>query len=271
MSLGRVFFWGAVIGLLNLLEPLIAKNCLKLMYHTSSSVVPGPIRERVDFRLRDWAEGFKQSRTMNRNGSISKHAFRPYVGEAPTIVEIGAHIGVDTASFARLWPQGRIYAFEPVPALYRQLERNLRGHSNVHVFPYAVGDQTGDRRMFVSSGWSTGSSSVLLPSEHFKHYPRVKFGSEELVPMLRLTDWAEDHGIQEIDVLWLDAQGLEYQILADSEKLLRSVRLIYTEVNFIETYQGTILFEDLKRYLEGLGFSLKHLERADEAQGGLVS
>src|SRR4051812_2352164 len=53
----------------------------------------------------------------------------------PVLVEAGAHIGVDTLKFSQLWPQGHIHAFEPVPAIFAELQQRVAGCGNVTCYP----------------------------------------------------------------------------------------------------------------------------------------
>ena len=75
---------------------------------------------------------------------VPKDDMRPYLPEDPVIVEAGAHAGVDTVELAETWPSGRVYAFEPVPSLFRQLEARIQGLPNVDALE--LGLARGDRQ-----------------------------------------------------------------------------------------------------------------------------
>jgi hypothetical protein len=51
-------------------------------------------------------------------------------------------------------------------------------------------------------------------------------------------------------------QGMELSVLRASPKLLRGVRVIYTEVSTIELYEGQGVYADLKVFLQHEGFHL---------------
>ena len=53
---------------------------------------------------------------------IPKRALTRFIPADAVIVEAGAHRGFDTVQFARLWPEGTIHAFEPVPEKYDPFE-----------------------------------------------------------------------------------------------------------------------------------------------------
>jgi len=102
-----------------------------------------------------------------------------YIPPHAVILDIGAHVGVVSCYLSVRWADATIYAFEPVEANYRRLERNLRvnGCENVRATARAVtcdgreltlsGDHTSNTGGY--SAWSAGPDvrtvqSVSLPS-----------------------------------------------------------------------------------------------------------
>jgi len=64
------------------------------------------------------------------------------------------------------------------------------------------------------------------------------------------------NNVDRIDFLWLDMQGYEPLMLQSSKKILKTVKVIYTEVNHKELYKGAILYPEFKQWLEKQGFTL---------------
>jgi len=189
-------------------------------------------------------------------GVISKKIIASYLPANPVIVEAGAHIGSDTIEMANLWRRSQIYAFEPVPKLFAQLTINTKKYKNIIVFPKALGIKNGFAKMHISSGSSDASSSLLKPKEHLSIHPTVYFDETVLVPTITLDTWSAEKGLK-VDFLWLDLQGMELEILKRGEKMLNSVRAIYTEVNLLENYKGAKLYDVLKSWLFKKGFNLQ--------------
>lgn len=192
----------------------------------------------------------------NKKEAIPKRFIATYLPANPTIVEAGAHIGVDTLQMSKRWPQGTIHAFEPIPELFSQLQRNTAKRENVCCYPLALGKQTGAAKLFVSSGRSDASNSLFPPKAHLTYHPDIHFETEIQVPTITLDHWAAEQGIKKIDFLWLDLQGYELAALKAAPTVLGTVQAIYTEVNLDETYAGVALYPELRQWLEVRGFKV---------------
>ncbi|NVJ64766.1 MAG: FkbM family methyltransferase [Flavobacteriaceae bacterium] len=59
---------------------------------------------------------------------------------------------------------------------------------------------------------------------------------------------------EEFDFVKSDCQGSDLEILKNGEKLLRSVKVIEIEVEFMEQYLGQPLFSEVEQYLRNRGF-----------------
>jgi 2-O-methyltransferase len=181
---------------------------------------------------------------------------RQALGDCPTIVEAGAHNGLDTVGLSTLFKRGMVHAFEPVPELFAKLKKRTGRAANVRAYNCALAARSGQATLHVSSGRSDGSSSLLRPTGHLDVHPQVAFAASLQVPCVSLDDWAKQHGIEKVDLLWLDLQGLEFAVLSASSLILPTVKAIYTEVSLKEMYEGSRLYPEYRRWLEGQGFNV---------------
>jgi FkbM family methyltransferase len=143
-----------------------------------------------------------------------------------------------------------------VKEIYKLLVENIKGFGNIHSFNIALTDFDGTAEMYVSSGYSDGSSSLLKPKKHLEDHPDVFFEKKELVTCKTLDSWAYENGISKVDMLWLDMQGAEQQMLAASNKILSTVSIIHTEVSKHESYEGASLYPSLKKFLLSNNFQV---------------
>jgi 2-O-methyltransferase len=194
----------------------------------------------------------------------------PYLPTNPVVIEAGAHVGTDTMAMAKLWKKGVIHAFEPVPDLYEKLVYNTRKFFNVRTYPYALGAKTGKQKMFVSSGRSDASSSLLKPKEHLNYHPEVYFETEIEVNVCPIDEWAKQNQVESVDFMWLDLQGNELEVLKNCPKTMTTVSTILLEINLVENYEGCALFEDFLRWFYHKGYRLQWFQAEAESFGNAL-
>lgn len=195
------------------------------------------------------------------SASSLKESVGRYLFDTSIIVEAGAYNGCDTVELSKTFPSSSIYAFEPVPQIFKELQEKVEGINNIYTFPLALSDSTGCAKMHISKDPSkpespSQSSSLLAPKDHLLYAPNVSFNEILEVPTISLDDWAESNGIDHVDLLWLDMQGYELNMLRASQRVLKQVKVIVTEVEFVEAYEGQYLFNDVKSWLESEGFEM---------------
>ncbi len=195
-------------------------------------------------------------RTQGLQGQITKELIQQFLPANPVIVEAGVYNGLDTFAMATMWPTSTIHGFEPIPTLLAEAKKNCLGLSNVHLYPLALSNKNGWATFYVSSGASNASSSLLPPALHLAHVPTVSFNKTIDVETITLDDWAKKYNIDKVDFLWLDMQCFEMQMLKASTTILKTVKVIMTEVNLVELYQGCMLYVPFKEWLESEGFEV---------------
>lgn len=180
----------------------------------------------------------------------------------PVIFEIGANCGQTTVEFLKIFPNARIYCFEPDPRAIEKFKRNVQS-PNVQLIEAAVGANTGQVIFHQSSGaewidpngWDH-SGSIRKPKTHLEVWPWVKFEKQIAVPMIKLDDWVTLNKIDKIDFIWADVQGAESDLILGALQTLKFTEFFYTEFSDIEWYEGQINFELLCSLLNN--FSLLH-------------
>lgn len=196
---------------------------------------------------------------------ISYPLIKRLLPQAPTIIEAGAHYGEDTYRMASIWPDGAIYAFEPLPSSYQKLFQRVGSVTNVNCFPYALSNCKGTLS-FYEVGVNDGSSSLLFP-QHQSAFSAIK---PWIVTAIRLDDWCIQQKIDHVDFLWFDMEGNELNALKGAEKILKTVSFVYTEINFKQFWVGTVLYPELKSWLEDHGFCEVWMRAIPGAQGNAL-
>jgi FkbM family methyltransferase len=183
---------------------------------------------------------------------------KQFLPENPIILDAGAFDGTDTVAMAKMWPNSTLYAFEPVPQIYGWLTNNTKSCSNIYCFSVALSNKVGVQKFFLSEdpnnpGINSQSGSLLAPKEHL-NYSHIEFKNETIVPIITIDRWAQENNVSRIDMMWLDLQGMELDVLKASPDILSTVRVIYTEVEFVEAYAGQGMYEDIRAFLLAQGF-----------------
>ncbi len=180
------------------------------------------------------------------------------------ILEAGANNGDDTFELSSIWTKGSVYAFEPSPKSFKRLQKAIKNKKNVKIFPYALSDTNGKIPFYVNND-NSGSSSLLERSkEAGKNFLNT---AKIIVKSYTMDKWAEKNNIPKVDFMWLDMEGFELQALKKSENILKTTKVIFTEINFDEYWYGTTKYEELKRFLEERGFIEVWSEYAPGVQG----
>jgi 2-O-methyltransferase len=182
-----------------------------------------------------------------------------FVPATPTILEAGAYHGETTLAMVQRWPGATVYTFEPVPELFEIVKKNTSAWPNVHPFELALSDKVGKAVFHLSAlegqpDASLGSGSLLEPSHHTEGFPWVKFDNTITVATTSIDEWAGDRHVEKIDFVWLDIQGAELTVLKAAPHIMKTVKAIVTEVEFVELYKGQSLYAEMRPWLEARGF-----------------
>ena len=185
---------------------------------------------------------------------------KKYLPDNPFIVDAGAYEGHESVLMAQLWPKGCVFSFEPVPEIFNILIRVTDKYSNIKRFPIALSSSNGSAKFYLSEepeipNIPSQSGSLRPPKEHL-NYSGTCFKRQISVPTITFDRWAEQNEIEKIDFLWLDMQGTELDMLKASPKILKTVKAIFTEVEFVEAYEGQALYKEIKSWLESEGFTM---------------
>lgn len=185
---------------------------------------------------------------------------RKYLPINPVIIDAGAFHGLESCMMATIWPKGYVHCFEPVTELYNTVLSNISKYKNISAYPFALGEEKGTQIMYLSTdpsnkGPVSMSSSLSPPKEHLD-YCGILFEGTQTVRVTTIDQWAAEHNIPKIDMLWLDMQGGELAALKASPTILSTVSVIVAELEFVEAYEGQPLYLEVRSWLEEQGFAL---------------
>jgi FkbM family methyltransferase len=189
------------------------------------AVLTGPMRRRDLRVLGGHAAGLR----INLGGSALAYLTgraEPNVQETlvsvlrpgDVVYDVGANVGFFTMLCARLvGPEGRVYAFEPMPANAAALRHNLalNGLDNVEVVEAAASDVNGTATLLVSR-WS---AFHRLEGEGFRSRTWQDETTLE-VRTMRLDEFATRPGVRPPRLVKMDVEGAEPEVIHGLEGLL---------------------------------------------------
>jgi len=185
---------------------------------------------------------------------MNKSLLKKYIPDDAVIIDAGAFNGNDSLDFLNYFPLATIHAFEPVPHIYKTLKENTSNFPNIHTYDLALDDAIGEKKIYISHGYSVQSSSLLKPKEHLTVFPACTFDTEAIVKTTTINQFVEDFKVDRIDFMWLDLQGNEHKVLQHADKILHTTKAIFAEYSLVEFYEGLTLYNDFKNFMMDIGF-----------------
>jgi FkbM family methyltransferase len=166
-------------------------------------------------------------------------------GYAPrTVLDVGAHLGAFSRTFADVFPGCVPVMIEPNPHCADALARLPY---ECHAF--AASDVNGDAELNLTSEWlqSTGAS---LYREN-THFFRDEVLEKVRIPRRRLD---EVFAGRRFDVIKIDTQGAELDVLRGGRDVVSNADYVLIEVSLVEYNAGGAKAEDVFAELASLGF-----------------
>ncbi len=179
--------------------------------------------------------------------------FEFFVQPGSVVLDVGANVGIHALRLGQLvGTQGKVYAFEPHPIIFKRLLENraLNGLAMVEPLQLAVSDRNGSCNLqgFTPAMSNQGTSFLLRDDEAAATAAPVY-----QVSMVCLDDWATSHHLTRLDLIKIDVEGFDIAVLAGGQQL-------------ITQFKPTIIFEYdrsnldqlrwLISFLTGLGYQL---------------
>ncbi len=186
----------------------------------------------------------------------------PYIIDKsnPVVVDIGANVGYFSLSMFSKFPRARVFAFEPMPYNYRQLQhyRETYPKFELHAINQAVSNTT--EPLLLHTTKTDGYTTMASVFDNPRNQQALS------VPAVTLPEVIRHYELVRIDFLKLDCEGSEYGILYGlSPEQLQKVRALC-----VETHRGSQPNENtlaLCNYLREHQFAFNYL---DQGRSGYI-
>jgi len=153
---------------------------------------------------------------------------------APSVIfDIGGNVGMTSIYYSSIFPNARIYTFEPVKRNYEILKLNTENIKNIQSFNFGLGSENQEMKIF-SANDETNNGGFSIYSENTD----VNQTSYENIKIKNAGEVIKELGINNIDLIKIDTEGAEYDILRSmNPKILSNVKWIIGELHSVNDYK----------------------------------
>lgn len=149
----------------------------------------------------------------------TRAAFARLARISSAVVDVGAYAGLYSLIAATANPECSVVAFEPNPATFRLLERNVGVNelgSRVHALQLGLADSNGDVLLFGASDESASTTASLVQP--------LDETTSEAATRVRVTRLDEIPTVHPIDLIKIDVEGGEVSALRGAAHSLATFR-----------------------------------------------
>jgi FkbM family methyltransferase len=179
-----------------------------------------------------------------------------------TLFDIGANVGQTAQGLVRVFPNSKIYSFEPVPGTFAKMQRNTAGLPQVECVNMAMGAEPGQA---VMTSDRDGLNTILTDGVASDSTVAIEVGSVD--------DFCAARGIQRIDLLKIDTEGFETFVLKGANEMLTKgkVDFVVAECDFVlRPDQPHGNFFEMHDMLAPLGFTMASMYTGGVDERGWV-
>lgn len=196
---------------------------------------------------------------------FSKHIHLPPNG---IILDVGANIGAQTLPFAKVVPQGWVYAVEPTDYALQKLRKNIELNPtlapHITIIPAFVSSQSAASSQLVAfASWKIDGSRAQT---HPLHGGQTKASS---APQITLDQLVETQRIPKVHLIKIDTDGHELEVLQGARKTLdRDRPYIIFELSRYLFQERNLTFQDYEAILQPLNYDLRDSETLKKLHSG---
>ncbi len=170
------------------------------------------------------------------------------IGNARTVIDIGANEGLFIKAAKYVFPKAKVYAFEPQEKFYNII-KNMK---DVTAFNFGLWDKNEEGTFYVNKE-NTGASSFLKPLDNYTKYISGKDKISETKLQKKRFDKLEIPIIRPCFVK-IDVEGAEEKVLKGFGDKLKEVDVLQIEWFFRDFHENQMRLGNLLPLLEKYGF-----------------
>jgi len=178
-------------------------------------------------------------------------AIQSHIEKISVFIDVGANTGTISITLAVMYPDKKVYAFEPNPEAYSRLYFNhsLNYAPNLTLINAALGKETAKKKLFISGNIGGGSIHEIVNGRGFE------------VDMLTIDKFCEEQSIDRGLAIKIDVEGYEDRVIMPVFENLPETKwpnLVILEHNLKELWQ-----QDCLDFMLQHGYELVYSDRSD--------
>ncbi len=212
------------------------------------------IKEKFSFFIRkNFKDAFKdQKHLLNKLDKI-------------IIFDVGSHTGNTVNRYRSVFPNSKIFAFEPTEASYKKLLSEFGDDNSISISLLGLSNKKENMTFYLSE--SDNLNSFKKPNQRAWGFEKKE---TTVVETNTLDNICAINNIRNIDILKLDVQGSELDVLKGSQSFLSACKigLIYVEWQVVPLYREHSRYYQIGQYLGQYGYELYNIYNINEARSG---
>ena len=173
------------------------------------------------------------------------------------IIQVGAHIGNTSNDFIirNIIDDIQYILFEPVPYLFNELCKNYKGKKNVRLINMAISDYNGSLTLYIPSEKNDFSKLVSWASQlastnenHIKTFVPNCIVEKIEVQCKTLNTIIEEYKIENLEAIYTDTEGHDYDILMDLDLIKHKPERIIFENKHMDGPKHQLNKNDCPKY-----------------------
>lgn len=187
-----------------------------------------------------------------------------------TILDIGANQGQFATKFRLLFPNSKIYSFEPIPEVFNLLSERFKADLKFKAFNFGLGLEKGEFDFF-QNDFSDSSSLLPMKELHVENFPKTKDSKKIRINVEKLDEIALRLELVSPILIKIDVQGFERMVILGGEETIKKAKMIIVEVSFFELYENQFYFDSIYALLHHYGFRfIGNIDQLKSPKDGLI-
>ncbi|MDD5363586.1 MAG: FkbM family methyltransferase [Ignavibacteria bacterium] len=169
------------------------------------------------------------------------------INKNDVIFDVGANVGNYANHIQNLFPESRIFSFEPHPKIFVTLKDNCK---NIDLFNFGFGNEEKELLLYDYKEEAEGSEHASLYKDVFDKIYKKETTSFN-IKIRTIDNFVKENNIENITLLKTDTEGNDFAVLQGAKDSINNniIDIIHFEFNSMNT-SSRIFFKDFFYYLQ---------------------